>query len=190
MEDSSHTTQPRTERYTNWSLGVISFTESSFMPILVDPFLVALTLAKPHKWLWYALLATVTSVMGGLFGYLLGALFFDVVGERIVAFYNLESVFEKTVASFDANTFLFTLIGALTPIPYKIVALVGGFLNITIVWFIVASLIGRAARFMIVGYVTRVFGAYALSKLSKRVSMVTVAVVCGVGVYLAMSLLK
>ncbi|MCD5382288.1 MAG: VTT domain-containing protein [Candidatus Pacebacteria bacterium] len=190
MDTPKKTKPPFKETYADWTLGAVSFTESSFLPILTDPFLVAVTLAQPRRWVWYVVLTTVTSVLGGLFGYMLGAVFFDVIGERIVAFYSLESVFEKTVVSLDNNAFLFTLIGAVTPIPYKLVAIVGGLTKINIPLFIVASIIGRALRFGLVGYITKTFGEYALAVFTRRFGFATVAIVCGVGAYALMVLVK
>jgi membrane protein YqaA with SNARE-associated domain len=188
IEQNSELKKPRSQRYVDWWLGIISFTESSFLPILVDPFLVAMTLARPKCWSRFIMIASVTSVLGGMFGYLLGAVFFELIGVKIVAFYNLEEVFARTVTAADDNAFYFTLIGAFTPIPYKLVALAGGFLKINILLFILASIIGRFARFAIVGYITKQFGDHALHIFKRRFGVMTVALVCGVGAYFVLLL--
>ena len=172
--------------YADVSLGLISFVESSFFPIITDPFLVAMTIAKPHKWRRYALIVSITSILGGLFGYFLGAVFFDVVGERLIAFYHAESLYETTVASMQSGAFVFTLIGALTPVPYKLVAIVGGVLHINILSFIIASILGRSVRFFLVTYISYKFGELALARFNKHLKIVTIAIVAGIALYLLM----
>jgi membrane protein YqaA with SNARE-associated domain len=172
------------QRHEYGFLGTISFTESAFLPILTDPFLLAMTLAKPHMWLRYTLVAAATSVLGGLFGYFLGAVFFELVGSKIISFYNLENLFAETVASVDRGAFLFTLLGAFTPIPYKLTAIVGGMLHINLGVFIVASIIGRLARFMLVGYVCYRFGKHTLPHFKTRTKIGLVALTGGVLLYI------
>lgn len=176
------------QTHADWTLGLISFTESAFMPILTDPFLLAMTIAKPHLWVRYTIIAGVTSVLGGLFGYFLGAVLFDLVGADIIAFYNAESLYERTVISMSEGAFWFTLIGAFTPIPYKLVAIVGGVLHINLLTFVVASAIGRFVRFFIVTYISYKFGAYALKQFNRRFTLVTIAIVAGLGAYFVMLL--
>lgn len=176
--------------YGEWFLGLISFTESSFLPILIDPFLLAMTLAKPHHWVRYILIAGTTSVLGGIFGYLIGAVFFELIGMKIVTLYHLEGLFAKASEAMNEGAFWFTLLGAFTPIPYKLTAIAGGMLHINIVSFILASIIGRFGRFILVGYVCHKFGEYALARLSKRFTLVTLAVLAGVAFYATMLYLK
>lgn len=178
------------QKHVDWSLGLISFTESSFLPIITDPFLVAMTLARPKCWTRFIMIAGITSVLGGLFGYLLGAIFFDLIGVKLISVYHLEEVFDKTVVAVDKNAFYFTLIGAFTPVPYKIIALVGGFLKINIFLFILASIIGRFARFAIVGYITKHFGEHALRVFSRRFIITSGVVMCVIGVYISIMLIR
>lgn len=170
-------------KHAEWTLGIISFTESSVQPIIVDPFLVAMTLARPDRWFRFSTIAVVTSVLGGLFGYVLGAGFFELFGERVISFYNLEGLFAETVVKVDESAFLFTLLGAFTPLPYKLVVIIAGFLQINIFLFLLASIIGRAGRFYIVGYITKQFGEYALKRYVKRLHRVFAAVAIGVILY-------
>lgn len=189
MEETPHepnAKKPVKQANLDWSLGLISFTESSFMPILTDPFLLGMTIARPRLWLRYTIIAGVTSVLGGLFGYLLGAVFFDLVGERIIAFYHAEELFEKTALKLNEEAFWFTLIGAVTPIPYKLVAIVGGVLHINLLSFIVASIIGRFGRFIIVCYLSSKFGEYAFQKFNRRFTVFTLAILAGLGLYVFM----
>lgn len=166
-----------------WFLGTVSFTESSFLPVLIDPFLLAMTLAKPKSWFRYFVIASVFSVLGGLFGYLIGAVFFELIGVKLIAFYHLEEMFEKASIAMNDGAFWFTLLGAFTPIPYKLTAIVGGMLHINIVSFILASVIGRFGRFFLVAYFCHKFGEYALARFSKRLTLTTIAVLGGITLY-------
>lgn len=189
QEIESANTEPKKEvnqAYADWTLGGISFVESSFFPIITDPFLLGMTIARPHLWLRYAIIASVASVLGGLFGYFLGAVLFDLVGAQLIAFYNAGDLYEKTVAAADKGAFVFTLIGAFTPIPYKLVAVIGGTLHINIFMFILASVIGRFSRFVLVTYISHKFGEYVLAQFNKRLRLVTIAVVAGIALYILM----
>ena len=141
-----------------WWLGGISFAESSFFPIPVDPFLLVSTCLKPHRWIRYALIVSVASVLGGIFGYLIGFYFFDLFGKRIIDFYSLQEQFAYVGELFDQNAFWAVLISAFTPIPYKIFTIAGGFFKINLISFILASVIGRAARFFLVAFFAKLFG--------------------------------
>ena len=77
------------------ALGGISFMESSFFPVPPDPLMMALAVSKRERSLWYATVCTVASVIGGLFGYWIGATFFDAFGEKIIDFYGKQDAFES-----------------------------------------------------------------------------------------------
>ena len=172
-----------------WFLGVVSFTESSLSPILVDPFLIAMTLVRTDRWIRYSLIASVTSVAGGVAGYILGVLFFDLIGVHIIAFYGLEEQFVRTTELFNGNVFWVILIGAFTPLPYKLFTLVGGLLKVNIFFFILASIVGRFARFFLVGYITKRFGEDALAAFTRNFSVATTAVVIAVALYILVTVL-
>jgi len=159
-------------------LGVISFAESVFAPIVIDPFLIAMILASPKKWKQYTLVSIVASVAGGIFAYLLGALFFEALGTKIISFYSLEDTFSNISIQLNDNAFVFVLLGALTPIPYKLVALASGLLKISFFTFIVASLIGRILRLGLVGIAASKVGPKALPMV--RRNLYTIAAVIGV----------
>lgn len=140
-----------------WLAG-ISFAESSFFPIPPDPFLLVATCLKPQKWWKYALIISVASVLGGLFGYFIGFYFFDLFGQRIVNAYSLQDEFTKVGVLFENNAFISIFISAFTPIPYKIFTIAGGFFKINILTFVVASIFGRSMRFFLVAFLAKYFG--------------------------------
>jgi membrane protein YqaA with SNARE-associated domain len=143
-------------------LAAISFAESLFLPVLIDPFLVALILARRTSWSYYTVIAIVFSLLGGIAAYFLGYWFFDTIAQPLLAAYNLEVEFTRVSVELAANGFVFVLIGALTPIPYKVVAIASGFGAIPFATFLAASIIGRILRLGLVGYIAYVVGPHAL----------------------------
>lgn len=152
-------------------LAFISFAESVFAPIIIDPFLVALILASPKKWKWYVCIAIVFSIVGGVFAYALGLLFFDTIGTKLVEFYRFEDQSTAISQSLNNNGFAFVLLGAFTPIPYKLVAIASGFLQINILTFIVASIFGRIFRLGLVGFAAYTVGPRALPAIQRNLHL-------------------
>lgn len=136
----------------------VAFAESSFFPIPPDILLIAMTTAVPHAWLRYAGVITAGSIVGGVFGYLIGAVFFSVIGEPIIAFYHAEDVVMQVGERYAAYAFWTIFTAAFTPIPYKVITISAGFFHVDIVIFLVASIIGRGLRFTIIAGLLRLFG--------------------------------
>lgn len=139
-------------------LGTWSFAESSFFPIPADVMLVGMLMSGARRWLYLSVLTIITSVLGGLFGYLLGFAFFDAFGEAIISFYGLEQEFLIAQGYFQQSAFWAVLISAFTPIPYKIFTISAGLFHVHLLPFIVASIIGRSLRYLLVGWVAHTFG--------------------------------
>lgn len=149
-----------------WGLGFISLVESALpIPVLTDPFLVMYILANQKKALLAVVTTTVTSVLGGVAAYFAAL----AIKEPILGFFSDEFIvqFNEIAIKMQAETFAISILGAVTPIPYTTVALAAGFVEGSLGLFILASLIGRGARYSIVGYVTYKVGALANGK-SKR----------------------
>lgn len=141
-----------------WWLFLISFAESSFFPIPPDLLLIPIVARLRSKWFYYALITTIASVIGGIFGYFIGALFFDFVGTVLVKTYHLEEELVYVSILFQQNAFLAIFTAAFTPIPYKIFTIAGGLFHINFLVFIVASILGRGMRFFAVAYIMKIFG--------------------------------
>ncbi|MDP3725693.1 MAG: YqaA family protein [bacterium] len=139
-------------------LSFFSFIEAIFFPIPPDLLLIPILIAKKERWIYYASLTTITSVLGGIVGYFIGMFLFDIVGAPIIKLYALESQVEKVGTLFAQNAFLAIFLSAFTPIPYKAFTLSAGFFNISFPIFIIASLIGRALRFFMVAFFAQKFG--------------------------------
>jgi membrane protein YqaA with SNARE-associated domain len=141
-----------------WWLFAISFSESSFFPIPPDFYLMPVVARNKHKWLFFASITTLASVLGGLFGYFIGAVLFETVGKWLVSVYHLEKELETVGVFFNQNAFLSIFTAAFTPIPYKIFTIAAGLFKINILIFIIASILGRGMRFFAVAYIMKLFG--------------------------------
>ena len=117
-----------------------------------------ISMRKVQRWFYYATLATSFSILGGIFGYIIGATIFDIAGEAIISFYGLEVPFEKISEVFREETFFAILAAAITPIPFKVFTLAGGLFKVNFLIFLLAAIIGRAIRFYTVGYLTKIYG--------------------------------
>ncbi len=153
-------------RYNLSILGVISFAESALpIPIITDPFMVAYIMVERGKVIRGVLVTTITSVIGGLAAFLVALFFSDTV---------LRFASPGTVAQFNAlvNTYaesasLLGFLGALTPIPFTLAAVVAGTLHANVFLFILGSFVGRLIRYGITGYLTYRYGEAALA-IAKR----------------------
>jgi len=133
------------ERY----LAGLSFAESSFFPIPPDVMLAPMSLAKPGSAWRFATVTTVASVLGGLFGYLIGLFAFEMI-EPLLHNMGYYEKFLKAQAWFDEWGFWAIFIAGFSPIPYKIFTISAGVISMAFLPFVVASLVGRGARFYLV----------------------------------------
>ena len=146
----------------NYYLAIVSFLESSFFPIPPDVMIAPMAIAKKDEFLKIFLVATIFSVLGGMFGYLLGAYFFD-FAINIVEFYNyekkvinLKNILTKGDGFYAWFAILF--LAGFTPLPYKVFTIVSGIIGFNFPIFILISLISRGLRFFIVSYLCFKFG--------------------------------
>lgn len=159
-----------------WWLSIISFIESSFFPIPPDPFLMASLLKDQKKWLRYSLIVSFTSVLGGIFGYFIGFVLFETVGEWLVRTYDLKDELQKVTELFNQNVFWTLFVAAFTPIPYKIFTITAGLLKVNLFIFIIASIIGRSMRFIFVGLIMKMFGAQISGFVFKYFNSLTLVI--------------
>ncbi len=132
-----------------WYLGGLSFAESSFFPIPPDVMLAPMCLASPARAWRFALLTTVTSVAGGLFGYLIGYYAFEAI-EPLLPDAGHWDRYWIAVVWFERWGFWAVFIAGFSPIPYKVFTIAAGALSMALLPFTMASLIGRGARFYLV----------------------------------------
>jgi membrane protein YqaA with SNARE-associated domain len=167
--------------YALWILGIVSFAESSFFPVPPDVMLIPMSLARPQKAWLYAAVCTVTSVAGGVVGYMIGALLYDSVGHWLIQLYGYGDKVEAFRAGYAQYGAWIILLKGLTPIPYKLVTITSGFANYNIWMFIGLSIIARGARFFIVAVLLNRYGVWIRETIEKRLGM---WVAIGVGLLL------
>ncbi len=142
------------------ALFVNSFAESSFFPVPPDALLIALSIGQPKKALRFAAWCSVASVLGGLAGYLIGAVAWAAVGDfffRWVPSFTPEA-FERVRALYDRYDFWVVFTAGFTPIPYKLITIAAGVFAVNLPVFIVASVLSRSARFFLVAWLIQRFG--------------------------------
>jgi len=229
-------------RYGTPALGVLAFTESSFFPIPPDPLLMALGLAKPRRSLYYALLCSVASVLGGFFGYLIGFALWNPVGAPILRqlgqlthdhkeavveavegasvrvraggrslevhrlrlhcekpaptarvgdrdyetrqtsrplvdgqeVYLLTDNYHIAHAWYDEYGVWIVFAAAFTPIPYKVFTILSGLAQLNLLAFAVASIVGRSARFFLVGLLIFAFGTRIRNFIDRYFNLLTI----------------
>ncbi len=156
------------------ALFIISFIESSFFPIPPDVLLIAMVVAVPAGWLRFALVCTVGSVLGGMFGYLIGYQFMDLIGDRIVAFYHFEEKWDKIGLLYEEHSAWAVAAAGYTPLPYKVFTIAAGAFKIDLLIFVIASTGARAARFFTVAWLMYKFGPQFKVLLEKYFNLFTI----------------
>ncbi len=141
------------------ALFVLAFVESSFFPIPPDVLLIALALSRRERSLRYALVCSAGSVLGGMFGYWIGSAAWHLLRPYFIPYVFSQATFDKVVAWYNAEAFLYVFIAAFTPIPYKVFTIAAGVCHIPFWILVVGSLVGRSARFFLVGGLIYLFGA-------------------------------
>jgi membrane protein YqaA with SNARE-associated domain len=156
-----------------WLVAVISFVESATpIPVVTDPFMMAAILLNRASYLRIILITSFASVLGGVAAYYTAYYFVDF----LLQFFSPDAAFEiaRTAANTQENTFVLTLIGAFTPVPYTFTAWAVGVLQGGIVPFIAASVLGRGGRYLIGGWLTYRFGQQAVSRAKRSIGITSI----------------
>jgi membrane protein YqaA with SNARE-associated domain len=168
--------------YAIWILGAVSFMESSFLPVPPDIMLIPMSLARPDRAWRFAAICTLTSVAGGVLGYLIGAVLYDSVGLWLIRLYGYGDkvdAFRQAYAHYGA---WIILLKGLTPIPYKIITIASGFAGYNFSAFVLLSLLTRGVRFFAEAFLLKRFGARARVMIEERLGLwVTVGALVLVG---------
>lgn len=133
-----------------WYLGGLSFAESSFFPIPPDVMLAPMSMAKPQQAWWFAALTTITSVLGGLLGWLIGYFAFELIAPLVQEGGHYAEPFSAAQVWFDEWGVWAIFIAGFSPIPYKIFTISAGVLHMALIPFLIASFVGRGTRFFLV----------------------------------------
>lgn len=174
--------------HAQWWLAFFSFIESSFFPIPPHPLLGLMCLAEPKKAIRFAAVCTGASVLGGLFGYLIGYFLYEAVGEWLIGALGLTDSFPKAACYIREQGAVAVFLAAGTPIPFKLMTITAGFIEMNLLTFVISAIAGRALIFMVVGVMFQLFGAPIKSIIDKYLGTVTtVFVVLVVGGFLAIT---
>ena len=157
------------------ALFVLSFMESSFFPIPPDVLLIAIAISNPKRAFKAALWCSVGSVLGGIFGYYIGAVLMDSIGNPILQFYGKEDAMADFVKLYEEWGTLFLAGAAFSPIPYKVATIASGAANMDLTTFITVSSIGRAARFFLVAGLLFKYGAPIKAFIEKYFDIISIA---------------
>jgi membrane protein YqaA with SNARE-associated domain len=165
-----------------WLIALISFVESALpLPLITDPFLIAGVLLDRSRSFLIVFITIVASVIGGLCAYVSALLFLEVLMQFMTP--AMVSEFDSLVNDTQTNTFVITILGAITPIPYTLVAWVIAALKGNVVMFILASVIGRTLRYAVVGYSVYRFGPAASRYARRYIGVISIVIFLLVGLY-------
>jgi membrane protein YqaA with SNARE-associated domain len=159
-----------------WALAIVSFAESSFFPITPLVMLIPMVLARPDRAWVIAGVCTAASVAGGVAGWGIGYAFFEEIGRPVLEFYGKAEAFAELSARFREFGAEAVVIAAVTPIPYKLVTIASGAVNLSLPILIGASIVGRSIQFFMVAALLWKFGAPAREFIEKRLGLITTVV--------------
>ena len=156
----------------NFYLGLVSFIESSFFPIPPDAMIIPMVIAKKKEYIKIFIIASIFSVLGGIFGYLIGYLFFD-LAMYVIEFYGYQDKVENLKLSMSQSIGYLAWLSILflagfTPLPYKAFTISSGLIAFNLPIFIIVSLISRSLRFFIVAYLSYRFGELFTEYMEKH----------------------
>lgn len=151
----------------------VSFIESSVFPIPPDVMLMPMVLAQRLKAWAYATIATLGSVLGGLAGYLVGLLLFDVLGRPLLDLYGYGQQFDEFASKYNEYGALIVFFFGVTPFPYKVITIASGATQLNVLVFLLASVASRGLRFFLVSGLLYWFGAPIRDFIEQRLGLVT-----------------
>jgi membrane protein YqaA with SNARE-associated domain len=140
-------------------LFLVAFAESSFFPIPPDVMIIPMVLATPQKAWKIAGLATVASVLGGYFGYIIGSCFFDLIAKPLLEMYNALNQFKEFENYYHLYGAWIVFGAGITPFPYKIITIASGVVHLDLFIFTIASVLARGLRFFLVAWLLKKYGA-------------------------------
>ena len=145
-------------RYFDAILAILFFCEAIFFPMPIDPLLILACLKSRRKAFYYGILATISSVLGGITAYFIGAYLWDLIGIKLVNFFSTPQAFAKACFQLEIYESWAVLIAGFTPFPYKVITLGTGFCHAPLMPFIIFSLISRGARFILLAALAKRYG--------------------------------
>ncbi len=161
-------------RYALPALCAVSFIESSFFPIPPDIFMIPLILARRSEAFKIALYTTVSSVLGGLFGYAIGYFLYETVGIAILNFFHYAQQFESFRHSYNEYGAWIVFGAGITPFPYKIITIASGTTGMNLIIFMIASVVARGLRFFLIAALLWKYGEPMKTYIEKNLGWLSV----------------
>lgn len=161
-------------RHALWALAIVAFVESSFFPIPPDVLMIPMIIARPSRAFLIAGIATVSSVLGGLFGYYIGFALMESLGQPILDFYGKAEYFDEFAARYNEWGAWAVLTAGITPFPFKVITIASGVTQLSLPVFIISSIIARGFRFFLVAVLLWQFGAPIRDFIERRLGLVFV----------------
>jgi membrane protein YqaA with SNARE-associated domain len=168
-------------------LALLCFLEAMILPIFPEIMLAPMIVADRRRAWRLAAICTVSSVVGGLAGYAIGYYLFDTIGRAIIDFYGAGDGFASLTQSFNENGPLMIIIGAISPIPYKVITITSGVAGLDLFTFIFYGLIGRGLRYFVPCGLFYFFGPAASAFIEKHKALAGWAMLALVVVGFAMA---
>ena len=160
-----------------WVLAFVSFVESSVFPIPPDVLMIPMILARPSRAWLIAAVALVSSVLGGLLGYAIGALAYEQLGQPILEALGKGDAMTEFNTRFNDFGFWAVLTAGVTPFPYKVITIMSGWTSMPLLTFVATSILARGLRFFIVAWLLWKYGAPIRDFIEKRLGLVTIVFV-------------
>jgi membrane protein YqaA with SNARE-associated domain len=161
-------------RHAPKALGVVSFTESSFFPIPADVLFIPMCLSRPERAMRYALIATIASVLGGIFGWIIGHYAFDLLARPMLEASGKMDSFEALKSETGDIAILVMLVTAgFSHIPpMKVVTILSGVIGFDFKWFVLSAIVARGGRFYLLAWLLRRYGAAMAEFVERRFAWV------------------
>lgn len=157
--------------YALWALAAVAFIESSFFPIPPEVIMIPMIIAAPRRAFLIAFVAMIASVLGGLFGYYIGAFLFETVGQPIFDFYGKSDAVEAFSEKFNTYGAWAVLVAGVTPFPFKVITIMSGVTGLSLPVFIVSAIIARTLRYFIIAALLWKFGEPIRDFIERRLGL-------------------
>ena len=161
-------------KYAMATLLFVSFFGSIFFPFPTEIIMIPMILARPSKALYISSIALISSVLGGMAGYYVGAFFFDTIGKSIINMLGYNEMFGEFSALYIKWGYWFVFAGGLTPFPYKVICIASGLVKMNFPLFIIASVVSRAIRYYFIAFLLNKYGEDAKHFIEKHLELLTI----------------
>lgn len=162
------------KKHSSLALFFLSFAEASFFPLAPDILQIALTIERPNNAWKYASISLVGTVLGAILGYLIGMVTWHYTASFFFTYIFSQETFNTVEVLYHQHSFWSVFIAAFTPIPFKIFTIAAGVFHVPFLLFVIASIIGRGARFYLVAALLHYYGPSVKGFIEKYFNLLSV----------------